>query len=181
MNAALNDRIAHLEGLSADDQRSHAHVLLWLRFEEGLPIPVENPQLWPFVFPFLCQGYEAGEVRFMAWMYHAFNFPDVYNYLQCQSADVLKRALELDAGNAEVARLLVIELLNRLDHGLHELPDTFVLPPEVLLNNFAEVRRLQGRFPQLADVASKHGSRLSDYEKELRKGLQQHRRGRMPN
>ena len=155
--------------------------MLWLRFEEGHPVPIENPQLWPLLFPTLRQGYEAGEVQFLIWMYRAFDFPDVYDYLQRQPEDVLRRALDLDPANDEVVWLLVVELLNRLDYGLHELPSTFVLPPEVLLAYVAEVHSLQERFPHVAHAVSRHGESLADYEEALRHGLQQNEQGRASN
>ena len=167
MNQRLKENIQQLKLFQGAEHWKHAEALLWLTFEENVAIPVMNPELWSELFPYVKQGYEEQKMPHVKWMYQAFGFVSVYDYLQCQPEDVLRQALAIEPENNEVAELLYLEHLQLLDFALHELPIALCVDKQTCLNVVEEARELQKQFPHLKFVKRRYGGNLEVYEQVL--------------
>ena len=160
MNQNLQKRIAQLKILDSKAHKEYSETLLWLYFENGSKIPIMNPQLWVELFPYVKEKYELREMPYVLWLYHAFSFQGVYDFLQCNPEDVLRLALKLEPANVKVAQLLYLEHLNMLDFALHELPWGLCVEKKVCLSAIKEAKELKSNYKDLESLKNRFGSSI---------------------
>jgi hypothetical protein len=169
MNDELKKQIFYASSLAlgSEEQAQYARALLWLTFEENIPIPIMNPELWKTIFPSLKLGYESNQIIFMKWMYKAFSFQGVYEYLKpIDQDDILRLILTIEPGNKQVMEWLYIDLLSTLDFYLHEIPIGLLADKQVCLDTVVEAEELEEAYSGLRNLKSRFCS-LDYYKKRL--------------
>ena len=149
-----------LGSIGGEVLEKYAVALLWLNFEEGAGHWLMLSSIWSTLFPFVRRGYEQNKMPYIKWMYQAYRFGEVREYLWHSPQDVLRKALSVEPENAQVASWLHRENLNLLQQVLLKSSDKLLVNKQRCLEVIRETEILQRQFLPLISATSNYGYTL---------------------
>ena len=173
-NAALDELISSVSGLSAEKKKDFIKTYCKLIFDDKLELPFQFPIFDKLLLPYLLECFQKQLMPQTRWLaccceYYEGHVCDTANVTEY--SDILGQAVKIDPGDSLSWELLARAKIKILDFATHHLPETLVIREEVCNKVIGEIEEI---FDKSSDAKEKcydsfkyFSDLLSDWESFL--------------